>query len=180
MHHHERHFGRCHSSGQTLIEAAIATAVLAVLAGLGLPALGDALARQSIASAASSWRDAHAIGRSHAILRRTPAVLCPSEDGESCRPGTSWEDGFMLFEDPNRNRMRDPGERVVRVFSGHSRTRMMTSAGRRVIVFHPTGRTDGSNVTMTICDPRRAGVDGRRLVTSNSGRTRSEVFNCAR
>lgn len=179
MHHPDRYAGRRHSSGQTLIEAAIATAVLGVLAGLGLPALGDALARQSIATAASSWRDAHAIGRSHAILRRTPAVLCPSEDTGSCRPVTSWEGGFMLFEDPNRNRMRDPGERVVRVFDGQSRTRMTTSAGRRVIVFHPTGRTDGSNVTMTICDPTRTDVDGRRLVTSNSGRTRSESLDCA-
>jgi len=179
MHHPDRSAGRRHSCGQTLIEAAIATAILGVLAGLGLPALGDALTRQSIATAASSWRDAHAIGRSHAILRRVPAVLCPSDDAEHCRPISSWEGGFMLFEDPNRNRIRDSGEGVVRVFGGQSRMRMTTSAGRRVIVFHPTGRTDGSNATMTICDPTRAGVDGRRLVTSNSGRIRSEFADCA-
>lgn len=153
-------------------------AVLAILAGLGLPSLGDALARQSVATAAGSWRDALALGRSHAILRRVPAVVCPSDDAERCRQAASWEGGFILFEDPNRNRVRDPGERVVRVFGSQPRVRMSTSVGRRAIVFQPTGRTDGSNATMTICAAGRPSIDGRRLVTSNSGRTRTEALRC--
>ena len=178
MHIPSFHIARRHAKGQTLIEATIAVAVLAILAGIGLPSLGEALARQSIAAAASSWRDAHALGRSHAILRRVPAVLCPSDDSEACRHTMAWEDGFILFEDPNRNRARDPGERVIRVFPAQSRIRMTTSAGRRAIVFQPSGRTDGSNVTMMICDPRRPTVEGWRLVTSNSGRTRGERADC--
>lgn len=166
------------TSGHTLIEATIVVAVLAIVTGLGLPSLGDALARQAIATAASSWRDAHAIGRSHAILRRVPTALCPSDDAEICRHSLSWEGGFILFEDPNRNRVRDGGERVVRVFGAQSRVRMTTSAGRRVVVFQPTGRTDGSNVAMSVCHPTRPAVDGRRLITSNSGRTRSEPRRC--
>lgn len=166
------------SSGHTLIEVAILTAVIGILAGVGLPTLADALARQAVAAAASSWRDAHAIGRSHAILRRVPTVLCPSADGATCQATLTWQGGYMLFEDPNRNRRRDATERVIRVFAEQPRNRMTTSIGRRTVSFQPSGRTDGSNVTMTICSNSSAAIEGRRLVTSNSGRTRSESIRC--
>lgn len=168
-----------HVSGHSLIEVTIAVGVLAIVTGIGLPSLGEALARQSIATAAIGWRDALAIARSHAIFRQVPAVLCPTVDQEACRQSESWERGYLLFEDQNRNRIREPTERVIRVFGAHPRLRMTTSAGRRTIAFQPTGRTDGSNATMTICDPTRPTVEGRRLITSNSGRTRSERSDCS-
>lgn len=165
-------------SGHTLIEVTIVIAVVAVLAGLGLPTLADVMARQSVSTAASSWRDAHALGRSHAILRRVPTVLCPSTNGETCDATLTWEGGYLLFEDPNRNRRRDATERVIRVFAGQPRNRMTTSIGRRTVTFQPSGRTDGSNLTMTICSNAGYAIEGRRLVTSNSGRTRSEAIRC--
>jgi type IV fimbrial biogenesis protein FimT len=165
--------------GQTLIELSIVVSILAITVTLGLPALGDALSRQAIAGAASSWRDAHAIARSHAIMRRVPVAICPSANGETCQPSVSWQEGFIAFEDPDRNRLRGPGEPLLRVFAGRPGLRMTSSVGRRVIMFQPSGRADGSNVTMTICDLRRPGVAGRRLITSNSGRMRSEAAACA-
>jgi type IV fimbrial biogenesis protein FimT len=170
--------GRRAARGQTLIESSILASVLAIAMTLGLPALGDALARQSITAAAATWRDAQAIARSHAILRRTPVAICPSLDGSTCTSSVSWQDGFIAFEDPDRNRTRGPHELLVRVFPPSSRLELRSSAGRRVIVFQPSGRPDGSNVTMTICDPRRPALDGVRLVTSNSGRTRREAVRC--
>lgn len=165
--------------GQTLIELSVVASILALVTTLGLPALGDALSRQSMASAASAWRDAQAIARSHAILRRVPVAICPSVDGETCAMTVSWQDGFLVFEDPDRNRSRGPDEPLVRVFPPMSRLEMQSSIGRRTIVFQPTGRPDGSNVTMTICDPRRPSLAGHRLITSNSGRVRREPASCA-
>lgn len=166
------------SPGHSLVEVLIAIAVVAILAGVGLPTFADVMARQTVSTASGNWRDAHALGRSHAILRRVPTVLCPSADGENCETTLAWEGGFLLFEDPNRNRRRDASERVLRVFPEQSRIRMTTSVGRRTVTFQPSGRTDGSNITMTICSLSAAAPEGRRLITSNSGRTRSEPFRC--
>jgi type IV fimbrial biogenesis protein FimT len=148
--------------------------------GLSLvePMFAEVTARLSVSAAASSWRDVHALGRSHAILRRVPTVLCPSADGETCDATQAWEGGYLLFEDSNRNRRREATERVIRVFTQQPRIRMTTSIGRRTVTFQPSGRTDGSNLTMTICSRSAVTLDGRRLITSNSGRTRSETIQC--
>lgn len=166
--------------GLTLIELAIAMAVVALVLGLAIPPLQELLARQALGVGGMAWRDAHALARSHAIMQRVPTAICPSHDHQTCAGTRTWQQGWILFEDRDRNRARSPNERLLRVFNTLPNLDMRSTAGRQVLTYHPNGRADGSNLTMAICHARLARIEGRRLIMSNSGRFRTEPLDCAR
>ena len=49
-------------------------------------------------------------------------------------------------------------------------SRIITSAGRRHIVFHPNGNAAGSNARFTICHANAR--EGKEVIVANSGRVR--------
>ena len=48
----------------------------------------------------------------------TPITMCQSSDGEQCSGTGRWEDGWIVFEDHNRNGATDRDEEVLSVSSG--------------------------------------------------------------
>ena len=48
----------------------------------------------------------------------TPITMCQSHDGEKCSGTGRWEDGWIVFEDHNRNGAVDHGDSIVTVSGG--------------------------------------------------------------
>ena len=115
------------------------------------------------------------VARSEAITRRTRAVLCPSQNGETCEGGgsgeTVWNEGYLLFVDTNASRDRDPEEPIIRVFGKTKGLRIVSSSGRDHVSYQGSGLASGSNATFQFCADRNA-TPARSLVLSNSGRVR--------
>lgn len=159
--------------GFTLVETVLATAILALLAALSLPALGTLLERQRANAAMGALSAQVQLARMAAITYRSPAVLCPSSDGGTCDGGTDWSGGWMLFLDPDGNQRPDTADEVLRVETAPDRqgVRVVGTTGRPRLRYMPDGRSAGTNLTLSVC-----GATGELLgavIVNNMGRPRS-------
>ena len=165
---------RRRTSGFTLIELTITTAVLAICAGVALPSLRGFVEHQRTLAAISSLMTHMSLARMTAISRNRRAVLCPSGDGLSCNAGTDWSTGWMLFVDEDGNRRPDTRDEILRMdlepTSRH--LRVVSSTGRQQLRYLPDGRSAGTNLTLSICN--KAGDVLGRVIVNNMGRPRSE------
>ncbi len=159
--------------GLTLIELLASVAVLTILTGVGVPSFQSVMANQKQTAAVNSYIASFQQARIRAVAQASQVVLCPSASGITCTGGLSWEHGWLIYDDDNRNRRHDPGETVVAVFtalpSGLSAT---SSVGRPQLVYRADGSVTGSNLRLTLCD-RRGTAHARSVVINNHGRPRS-------
>lgn len=99
--------------GVTLAELSVVTALAAVLAAIGLPAMTDLVDAQRRISAVNRFVSSLQFARSEAIKRNARAVLCKSADGLQCTQAGDWEQGWIVFHDANNNASVDAGETVL-------------------------------------------------------------------
>ncbi len=161
-------------NGFTLIEAMISVSVLGILAGVAAPAFASLIEHQRTSAAIGSLTTNMALARMAAITRNRRAVLCPSLDGSQCRADTDWSGGWMLFLDDDGNRKPDTGEEVLRVdLTPTSRhLRVVSTKGRHQLRYLPDGRSAGTNLTISICNPNGELLGA--VIVNNMGRPRSQ------
>lgn len=160
--------------GFTLIETMISVSVFGILAGVAVPSFGDMIEHTRASAAISSLTTHMALARTAAISRNRRAVLCPSIDGSNCVAGTDWSGGWMLFLDDDGNRKPDASEEVLHVdLAPTSRhLRVVSTTGRQQLRYLPDGRSAGTNLTISICNPRGELLGA--VIVNNMGRPRSE------
>ncbi|MDX1594871.1 MAG: GspH/FimT family pseudopilin [Gammaproteobacteria bacterium] len=163
--------GKQRSGGWTLVESLIVVALIALLAGVALPGLGDLLAGSRIKATASRFMTHVNLARTKAILRSQRVVVCPSSDGLTCLGDGDWHRGWLVFEDRDGDREHAPGEPLLQVSGSRDGIRLETSHMRRRLVFQPTGLSPASNGTYTVCG-ERAGAQPLAVIVSNAGRAR--------
>lgn len=157
--------------GFTLTELLMALAIAGTLAMLGAPAMSGVLARSRAASAEASLAGSLRHARSAAVMSERRIVACPSSDGRHCQSGVEWQHGWIIAHDADHDGQPDAGTAIIHAFPALSPgTRIVASAGRKLIAFHPNGSAAGSNVSFTICHARAR--EGKSVVVSNSGRVR--------
>ncbi len=157
--------------GLTLVEFLIVIALVAVLAGVAVPGLGDLLARSRVKSLAGRFMTHVNLARTQSIMRGQRMVLCPSSDGKNCLPDGHWHRGWLLFEDRDGNREHAPEEPLLQVNGAAPGLQLVTSRMRRRLVFFPTGLSPASNGTYTVCSAR-AEAAPLAVIVSNTGRAR--------
>lgn len=173
------HTTRASLRGFTLIELVMTLGVAAILAMIGAPALGSLLARVRESSAEARIAGTLRHARTAAVMENTRIIVCPSDDGRHCRPGFDWQQGWIVAPDADGNGQPDAGKQVIAALPPMSAgSRIITSAGRTHIIFHPDGNSAGSNARFTICHARDR--DGKSVVVSNSGRVRIAAPDPAR
>ena len=140
-------------SGFTLVELLVTLTVLALLAGLGVPAFGHFMLEARMTSQVNQLVHGIHLARAQALQRGREVVLCPSSDGRQCTPGQPWNGGYIVFvnSDHDHPPQADEGEPVLQV--GPAFTNGRISANRNAFVFRPAGRRS-VNGTLTLCDRR--------------------------
>lgn len=164
---------RCRSChGFTVIEAVVCLAIIGVTLVLATSLCTRVLDRADASNARSALLSSLTRSIHHAALAGTEVVLCPG-DRQGCRNTFDWSGGWIAFADIDGDRRRDHADTLLLTQPALSgRIRLITSTGRRRLVFQPTGGNTGSNVTFTLCNTRRAGKT-LSLVLANDGRLRS-------
>jgi type IV fimbrial biogenesis protein FimT len=158
--------------GFTLIELVIVIAIAALVTMLGAPAMGNLLARVESRSVQTRIATALRHARTAALMHGTRVLVCPSRDGRHCRSGDDWQHGWIVASDSDRDGQPDAGKPALAVVAAMpSGVRIITSAGRGHIVFHPNGNAAGSNARFTICHAGQ--TEGKSVVVANTGRVRA-------
>jgi len=165
--------------GFTLIECLIALAIIAILFGIAVPAFSGTLEASRAVDARNELLASLTTASSRAALTGQRAVLCPSADGRTCLDDEDWSPGWIVFSDPDADRVHDADEPVLhRQEALAGKVRLRSTVGRTRIVYQGNGGNVGSNVTFTLCDGHGP-AHAVTLVLSNASRLREGVPTAA-
>lgn len=163
---------RSSARGYTALQLLVVMAVIAITSAIGLPSFQGVL-EQYRTTARVHLLTAHlAMTRSLAITQRVPMSMCPSADGATCRPDQVWSQGWILFKDPDRRGQPAQSADILRVtqYPPTSDIDVTSSLGRPVVRFLPSGRSSGTNITISLCSNAKRLAD---VVVNNAGRARA-------
>jgi type IV fimbrial biogenesis protein FimT len=102
--------------GFSIVELMIVVVLAAIILGLGAPSFADFQRNNRLSSAANDLLGMIQTARGEAIKRQSPVSICPSLDPSANSPecgGNSFL-GYIAFDDPNGNCVRDEGELLLR------------------------------------------------------------------
>jgi len=159
--------------GFTLIELITTLAVAAVSLAVLVPGWAAFTERSQVAATANHLLTQLRYARNEAVNRGRMVSLCPSDDAGSCSGDPfGWQRGYLVFEDLDGDRDRDPGDTLLQV-QGPLPTgmRLHSTAGRPAIRFRPDGAAWSTNTTFSLClgdDPSTY----RAVVLLGTGRAR--------
>ena len=163
---------RRRAAGFTLVELMVTLAVAGIVVALGVPSFLRTLARHTIATQAEDLQDAVRVGRSEAMKRSGPVVLCRTEESNPSHcagSGGSWQT-WVLFTDVARSGSFAVGDAVLRQRQDGSRRTTVTGdaasirfeatgiahvdAGSAVFVLGERGATDPAQQRQVCVNPR--------------------------
>lgn len=168
---------RAPSLGLTLPELLVVLAVSAVLIVIGMPSFAGMLRDHRLTVFTNELHAAILLARSEAIRRGHRITLCPSEDGLQCSAGTTWDVGWIMFSDINRNGVRDLQESLISVRSARFPGLVVRGNATlgQYVSYLPNGISSTNNGALQmgairICN----GVRERALIMNAAGRIRVE------
>lgn len=179
------------SFGYSLIELMSMLAVVAILVTVGLPLMNVFFESNRMISNTNDLVAGLNIARSEAIKQQMRVTLCQSSNTTACTGSNQWEDGWIVFQDPNGNATVDAGERLLRVNAGADgnqvtiRSNDVNNLIASAVTFTSRGLPKALNGgsqsgTFRICDNRglKVNADGTTTVArgvnlSPSGKVRS-------
>ena len=172
------------SSGFTLMELIVTLALAVIVLTLGVPSFQDALRNDRLTTRTNDLIGALQLTRSEAITRGVRVTLCKSANGTSCASSGGYEQGWIVFVDPNDNATVDAGETIIRIFEPFPTGANMTLTGNthvaQYVSFAATGTTQLTSGafqagTLTLCQAPKA----RQVVINSVGRVRTVVATCS-
>jgi type IV fimbrial biogenesis protein FimT len=184
---HELGFLRCESRppnrarGFTLLEALGVLAVVGVLVALAAPALSGMRARHQLQAQAEGLLDSLVLARSEALRRQQRVTLCPRTRDNFCDASAPWQNGWLVFVDPNDNAQREADEPLIEVHGDVPPTVRMgvTSTVKGYFSYGSEGRSQSTGGAFMAGTWRFCAVsasDGWQVVSNALGKPRIEKY----
>lgn len=168
-------------SGFTIMEMMIAVSVAAILLAIGVPGMQDFVRNNRRAAEVNNVIASLQIARSEAVARNRRVGICASTNMTACAGSTTWENGWIVFVDNDRDGDRDNDEDILRAEPGMQNITLR--AGFQSLVYLSNGRiqvfpSGDSEGELTLCDSRGAS-EARVLQVPESGRPATSTTTLA-
>jgi type IV fimbrial biogenesis protein FimT len=94
---------RCRVAGFSIVELVMVLSILSILALWIVPSMSSALDSMRVRSTSETFLTSMQLARNTAVIKSQHVVLCKSSDGLICQTEGGWEQGWIIFQDTNRN-----------------------------------------------------------------------------
>ena len=165
------------AGGFTLIELMITIAIVAVIAMIGIPAMGDFILNNRIRSQSGNLMLQLAHARSEAIRTASRVTICPGQVSDVtgdpvCNGTTAWENGWVSFVDTNKDPEENSDETPLLISTALDGNNTLRSAvfSTYISFRHDGGSGPGQGGSFALCDSRGFGDDARAIVIALIGR----------
>lgn len=158
-------------NGFTLIELMVTLSVAAILLTVAVPNFIMFTQNGRLASQSNELVTILNYARSEAVKGGQRVTVCSRATDTSCSGATNWDNGFLVFVDPNGSGTVDVGEVPLQVRPAMDGNNTLRS-GQARITFQANGFSTGFNDTFRLCDERGT-ASARAIVISPQGRTRT-------
>ena len=166
--------------GFTLIELLVTIAVGAILLMVAVPNYITFVLNGRMAAQSNDFLSALQLARSEAVKRGFTVSVCKSANSATCTTAGTWAQGYIVFTDSSTAGTAgtlDGTDVLIRAFpalSGNS-TLVGSNNVTNFVSYRLTGDTSlvaGANGLVSLCPIAPAGVAGRDIQISASGRAR--------
>ncbi|WP_455199903.1 GspH/FimT family pseudopilin [Kaarinaea lacus] len=144
--------------GLTLIELMVALAIAMIVIALSTP-LSNLFQQNRVISLEHEFVTSLNLARSAAVSTAAPATVCRADtvNPNICAPPVPgpWEQGWIVFEDPNNNCTIDAGEPVLQQHTALTPGYTLREPAIGCITYNRTGFTPAAAGTWSLCDPNR-------------------------
>jgi type IV fimbrial biogenesis protein FimT len=172
--------------GFTLIELMVALAIAIIVIALSTP-ISNVFKQNRVTSIEHEFVTSLNLARSAAVSTATTVSVCrrdPNNANTCLAAGagnTRWEQGWIVFNDPNADGIIDPGEVILQQHGGLQAGYTLGEIQRNVITYNASGLTPTSAGTWSLCDPAQDTTFQRAISLSVTGRvtllTPAEIAN---
>ncbi|MDP2026124.1 GspH/FimT family pseudopilin [Sulfuriferula sp.] len=163
--------------GFTLIELLVTIAIGTILLLVAVPNYITFVLNGRMAAQSNDFLSALQLARSEAIKRGTLVSVCKSADSATCTVAGTWAQGYIVFTDGSTVGTLDGTDVLIRAFPALSGNSTLVGGANvpNFVSYRLTGDTSlaaGANGTVSLCPIAPAGVAGRDIQISASGRAR--------
>jgi type IV fimbrial biogenesis protein FimT len=171
------------NTGFTLIELMVAVALGAIILTLGVPSFQETIRNNRLATQTNDFISGLNLARSEAVKRGVRVTLCKSTDGLICTNSGGYEQGWIVFVDPNNNATVDAGEQLIRSHDAIPTSTGITLTGNSNVADYVSYTGDGMSKqtsgafqagTLTLCKTPKA----RQIILNATGRVRTTGGSC--
>lgn len=160
--------------GFTLIELMVTLGVSALVLSIGLPGFQGLVRDNRLVMQYNQFVSELNMTRSEAVKRGIRVTMCKrNAAGTNCNNAGKWEDGWMIFTDPNNSGAVDPGEAILRVHEPLSGDNTLRTS-EDLMTYNGQGLALAFNNTFRLCDIRGSRF-AKAVVVSRNGRPRRAV-----
>jgi type IV fimbrial biogenesis protein FimT len=163
-----------HISGFTLLELMVVLAIVSIISLMAMPDAGEFRNDNRLRAATNDLVVAMQAARAEAVGRNAATTLCKKNaDGTDCSTAGGWQEGWLIFVDPDQDASVDVGEEIVKIhdaLSGHL-TFYGTEEVADFITFRASGQTSiSSTQTLIVCDERGYDSYAKGMIVTILGR----------
>jgi len=163
------------------MELLVVMAVVAILLGIGVPSFRYITNSYRMSAEVNGLLGDLQFARGEAIKEGETVTACISRDGATCDAGSrTWQEGWIVFQDPNSNQTVDPGEAVLRVQGAFAGTdTFIADTGMSSVTFNREGFATGAGgllpATVTLHEQTASAAWTRCLYVTLMGLTATET-----
>lgn len=146
-------------SGFTVTELMVVVAIVAILLSIGVPSFRYITNSYRMSAEVNGLLGDLMYARAEALREGQTVTVCISNNGTACTGGANWASGWIVFSDPNGNKIVDAGETVLRTqaaFTGRVPDTFNASGGLGAITYNREGFATTAagfpNTTITLHD----------------------------